>query len=87
MRVISRQAGHSKDSDVHRTWPERFQHLRFLSFLQVLDEMEDEHGLNVPAGGNVVDYHGCDFFPERYFSLVVVLRTDTSVLWERLQAR
>ena len=49
--------------------------------------MEDENGLNVPAGGNVVDYHGCDFFPERYFQLVVVLRADTSVLWNRLEAR
>jgi adenylate kinase len=38
-------------------------------------------------GGNVVDFHGCDFFPERWFDLVVVLRTDNSVLYSRLKAR
>ena len=39
------------------------------------------------TGGNVVDYHGCDFFPERWFDLVIVLQTDNSVLFDRLQAR
>eukprot|EP00045_Choanoeca_perplexa_P015044 m.181694 g.181694 ORF g.181694 m.181694 type:complete len:112 (-) comp16874_c0_seq5:3112-3447(-) len=38
-------------------------------------------------GGYIVDYHSCDFFPERYFQLVLVLRTDNAVLWERLSAR
>jgi adenylate kinase len=38
-------------------------------------------------GGAVVDYHGCDFFPERWFDLVLVLRTDNSTLYERLEAR
>ena len=28
---------------------------------KVLDEMEDE----MTPGGVIVDYHGCDFFPER----------------------
>ena len=31
---------------------------------KVLDEMEDE----MTPGGVIVDYHGCDFFPERYSS-------------------
>lgn len=38
-------------------------------------------------GGNVVDYHGCDFFPERWFDLVIVLQTDNTVLYERLEKR
>jgi broad-specificity NMP kinase len=38
-------------------------------------------------GGCVVDYHGCDFFPERWFDLVLVLQTDNTVLWERLEKR
>lgn len=38
-------------------------------------------------GGNIVDYHGCDFFPERWFDLVVVLQTDNSVLYDRLSKR
>jgi len=38
-------------------------------------------------GGNIVDYHGCEFFPERWFDVVFVLRTDNSVLYKRLQQR
>lgn len=55
----------------------------FYLCLQVCDALEDE--LN--AGGNIVDYHGCDFFPERWFDLVIVLQTDNSVLWNRLEKR
>jgi adenylate kinase len=38
-------------------------------------------------GGILVDYHGCDFFPERWFDLVVVLQTDNSILHDRLSNR
>jgi len=38
-------------------------------------------------GGNVMDFHSCDFFPERWFDLVVVLRTDNSILHPRLENR
>ena len=38
-------------------------------------------------GGVVVDYHGSDFFPVRFFDAVLVLTTDTAVLWDRLDAR
>jgi adenylate kinase len=38
-------------------------------------------------GGNIVDYHSCDFFPERWFDLVLVLSTSTEVLFDRLQNR
>lgn len=60
---------------------------RAIGRAQLLDLMDDTHGLNVMQGGYIVDYHGSDFFPERFFSLVVVLRTDTNVLWDRLAAR
>ena len=39
------------------------------------------------AGGAVVDHHGCDWFPERWFDLVVVLRADNGVLHRRLTDR
>ena len=55
--------------------------------LQVLDELEDPSDINISAGGKIVEYHGCDFFPERFFQLVVVLRTDNTLLWDRLQSR
>uniref|UniRef100_A0A0E9X6D4 Adenylate kinase isoenzyme 6 n=2 Tax=Anguilla TaxID=7935 RepID=A0A0E9X6D4_ANGAN len=38
-------------------------------------------------GGMIVDYHGCDFFPERWFNIVFVLRTDNTVLYNRLESR
>ena len=50
---------------------------------QVLDEMETFMG----KGGNVVDFHSSDFFPERFFDLVFVLRTSNDVLYERLEGR
>lgn len=38
-------------------------------------------------GGAVVDHHSCDFFPERWFDLVVVLQADNSILYDRLASR
>ncbi|KAK7115826.1 adenylate kinase isoenzyme 6-like [Littorina saxatilis] len=50
---------------------------------RVIDEMEDD----LSAGGNIVDYHGCEFFPERWFDIIFVLRTDNSILYDRLENR
>ncbi|MCG8626004.1 MAG: AAA family ATPase, partial [Proteobacteria bacterium] len=49
----------------------------------MIDELED----TVSAGGTIVEFHGCDFFPERWFDAVFVLRTDNTVLYDRLQQR
>nr|XP_009783262.1 PREDICTED: uncharacterized protein LOC104231894 [Nicotiana sylvestris] len=49
----------------------------------VCDELEDM----MEQGGNIVDHHGCDFFPERWFDKVVVLQTDNTVLYDRLSRR
>ncbi|XP_066566759.1 adenylate kinase isoenzyme 6 isoform X1 [Amia ocellicauda] len=51
--------------------------------LQVVDELEEQ----MAEGGVIVDYHGCDFFPERWFHIVFVLRTDNSFLYDRLENR
>ena len=37
--------------------------------------------------GVVADFHVCEIFPERWFDLVLVLRTKTDVLFDRLSAR
>lgn len=50
---------------------------------KLLDIMEDL----LVDGGCVVDYHSCDFFPERWFDLVIVLLTNTEILYDRLVAR
>eukprot|EP01126_Amoeba_proteus_P054241 TRINITY_DN6662_c0_g1_i1.p1 TRINITY_DN6662_c0_g1~~TRINITY_DN6662_c0_g1_i1.p1 ORF type:complete len:204 (-),score=55.53 TRINITY_DN6662_c0_g1_i1:146-727(-) len=51
------------------------------------DKIVDELEPVMAARNNVVDYHSCDFFPERWFDLVVVLRTDNEVLYPRLEKR
>lgn len=38
-------------------------------------------------GGIILDHHGCDLFPERWLDLVVVLQTDNTILYERLEKR
>lgn len=38
-------------------------------------------------GGKIVDYHSAEFFPERWFDIVFVLRTDNTILYDRLKER
>ncbi|ETV87736.1 hypothetical protein H257_01209 [Aphanomyces astaci] len=52
---------------------------------KVVDDMDDM--MSSADGGIVVDFHTCDFFPERWFDLVVVLRTDNTTLFDRLTNR
>eukprot|EP00118_Oscarella_pearsei_P016580 m.159289 g.159289 ORF g.159289 m.159289 type:complete len:209 (+) comp38764_c1_seq2:1026-1652(+) len=50
---------------------------------RIVDELEEK----LADGGKIVDYHGCDFFPERWFDAVFVLRTDNTKLYDRLKRR
>jgi adenylate kinase len=50
---------------------------------KVCDELEDM----MQEGGKLVDFHSCDFFPERWFDLVLVLRVDNTTLFDRLVKR
>eukprot|EP01064_Diplonema_japonicum_P028338 TRINITY_DN4327_c0_g1_i1.p1 TRINITY_DN4327_c0_g1~~TRINITY_DN4327_c0_g1_i1.p1 ORF type:complete len:178 (+),score=36.97 TRINITY_DN4327_c0_g1_i1:249-782(+) len=49
----------------------------------LLDHLEDI----MVEGGKVVDYHSSELFPERWFQLVIVLRCETTHLFDRLVAR
>eukprot|EP00658_Telonema_sp_P-2_P016601 TRINITY_DN16444_c0_g1_i5.p1 TRINITY_DN16444_c0_g1~~TRINITY_DN16444_c0_g1_i5.p1 ORF type:complete len:155 (+),score=64.08 TRINITY_DN16444_c0_g1_i5:139-603(+) len=50
----------------------------------VVDELEER----MSEGGVLLDTHSLiDYFPERWFDLVVVLRTDNTVLYDRLAER
>ncbi|KAI8467870.1 MAG: AAA domain-containing protein [Monoraphidium minutum] len=71
-----------KEQELHCGWDEEHQAF-ILDEDKVCDALEDA----LSGGGNVVDYHSCDFFPERWFDLVVVLQTDNTVLYERLERR
>lgn len=38
-------------------------------------------------GNNVAEYHSSEFFPERWFQAVYVVRCDTNILFKRLEHR
>lgn len=38
-------------------------------------------------GGYILDWHVCDIFPRSWIDLVVVLRADSTVLYDRLKSR
>jgi adenylate kinase len=38
-------------------------------------------------GGNVAEYHSSEFFPERWFNAVYVVRCDSNILFKRLEER
>ncbi|KAI0840191.1 P-loop containing nucleoside triphosphate hydrolase protein [Hypoxylon sp. FL0890] len=72
-----------KDRECHEGWDEEY-----LSFIvdedKLLDALEED---DVKAGGCIIDWHGCEIFPESWIDLVVVLRVDSSTLYDRLSAR
>nr|VDD12265.1 unnamed protein product [Brassica oleracea] len=71
-----------KEKILHDGWDDQFE-CHVINKDLVCDELEDI----MEGGGNIVDYHGCDFFPERWFDRVVVLQTENSVLYDRLTRR
>ncbi|XP_057473734.1 adenylate kinase isoenzyme 6 homolog isoform X1 [Actinidia eriantha] len=68
-----------RDKNLHDGWDDQLD-CHVINEDLVCDELEDM----MEEGGNIVDYHGCDFFPERWFDLVAVLQTENSVLYDRL---
>ncbi|XP_022865772.1 adenylate kinase isoenzyme 6 homolog [Olea europaea var. sylvestris] len=71
-----------KEKNLHDGWDDQFDCYLINEDL-VCDELEDL----MEEGGNIVDYHGGDFFPERWFDRVVVLQTENSMLYDRLTKR
>ncbi|XP_022727630.1 adenylate kinase isoenzyme 6 homolog [Durio zibethinus] len=71
-----------REKNLHDGWDDDLQ-CHVINEDLVCNELEDV----MEEGGNIVDYHGCDFFPERWLDLVVVLQTDNTVLYDRLSKR
>lgn len=69
----------AKANDALGEWDEEFS-CHVLDEDKVVDELEDA----MAKGGVVIDHHVTDFFPERWFDIVFVLRTENSVLYDRL---
>lgn len=59
----------------------------FDSYILDDDKVCDELEPMLDEGGCIVDFHSCELFPERWFDLVLVLRADNSILFDRLTAR
>lgn len=51
------------------------------------DKLLDLLEIELEKGGRVIDWHCCDIFPERLIDLVVVLKTDNGLLFDRLSKR
>ncbi|OQR75323.1 adenylate kinase isoenzyme 6-like [Tropilaelaps mercedesae] len=74
----------AKENNCFESYDDQY-HCPVLDEEKLMDEMEDR--MSQPSGGMIVDYHGCDFFPKRWFDVVFVLRTDTKLLYDRLAHR
>ena len=51
------------------------------------DRIVDELEPMMAKGCVLLEHHSVDFFPERWFDLVLVLRTDNTLLFDRLTKR
>ncbi|KAM3508426.1 hypothetical protein MY11210_006740 [Beauveria gryllotalpidicola] len=71
-----------KDKDCHEGWDEEYQSW-IVDEDKLLDAIEDD----VKQGGCLIDWHACDLFPRSWVDLVVVLRVDSTTLYDRLKAR
>jgi len=51
------------------------------------DKLLDEVEQDIQKGGKIIDWHCCEIFPKSWIDLVIVLRTDNTILYDRLQER
>lgn len=72
-----------REKKLYKKWNEEFDVPEFDEDM-VCDELEP---LMSSRGGIILEFHSCDFFPERWFDLVVLLRCDNTQLFDRLSAR
>ncbi|KZT44398.1 P-loop containing nucleoside triphosphate hydrolase protein [Sistotremastrum suecicum HHB10207 ss-3] len=71
-----------KQKSLHDGFDEKWQ-----SYLVDDDKVLDELEPLMAEGGVILDWHTCDIFPERWIDLVVVLRCNHTMLWDRLEKR
>jgi len=71
-----------KERECHDGWDDEFKSW-IVDEDKLLDAIEDE----VKPGGYIIDWHACDLFPKSWIDLVVVLRVDSTLLYDRLKAR
>lgn len=62
-------------------------HVRKSSIADLLPKLLDALEPLVASGNCILDWHACDLFPKSWIDLVVVLRCDSTVLYDRLAKR
>ncbi|KAK6541583.1 factor activating pos9 [Orbilia ellipsospora] len=72
----------AKDNDCYESFDEELKSWT-VDEDKLLDTIEDD----VKKGGYIIDWHVCDIFPKSWIDLVVVLRTDNTLLFDRLKTR
>lgn len=70
------------DKHLYKNWNEEFDVPEFDDDM-TLDELEP----SVMKGGVILDFHTSDFIPEDWVDLVILLRCNNTVLYDRLQER
>lgn len=71
-----------KEHQLHAGYDQEFD-----TYLLDEDKVNDHLEDIIEEGGFIVDHHSCDFFPQRWFDLVIVLQTDNTMLFDRLKNR
>ncbi|KAF8544901.1 AAA domain-containing protein [Trichophaea hybrida] len=74
-QIVKDKSCHEGYDDELKTW--------IVDEDKLLDEIEPQ----LEEGGNIIDWHVCEIFSERLIDLVVVLRVDPQLLYDRLKAR
>jgi len=72
----------AKENDFHDGYDDERQ-CHILDEDRVVDELDPQ----LIQGGCILDHHSCDYWPQRWFDLVLVLRANTDVLFDRLKLR
>ncbi|KAL8944409.1 MAG: hypothetical protein Q9216_000460 [Gyalolechia sp. 2 TL-2023] len=72
----------AKEGECHEGWDEDMK-----SWIVDEDKLLDAIEVEINHGGCLIDWHACDLFPESWIDLVVVLRSHSTVLYDRLAAR
>lgn len=68
---------------LYKDWNEEFDVPEYDEDM-VCDELEP---LMSQRGGIILEFHSCDFFPERWFDMIVLLRANNTSLFDRLSER
>lgn len=71
-----------RSKKLYKEWDEKYD-VPIFDEDMVCDELEPL----MQNGGIILEFHSCNFFPERWFQLVVLLRCNNTELFDRLQAR